>query len=184
MKLLSKIRFFFNKPPVAVVPPDLQSVKNWLLLLIEESVFFSGGNIPHKKKIIIENNDSFLIKHSLSPVLVAKGAVDKELLAQFHHHGIVIADREALRLIDDDKVRVESVGTEERFTFWASDIDREDGTVFKINYGGDCIPFWIKKSLSEDEIIDLMLALRVAISLGLNLVEASQKLKEFDLQKT
>lgn len=61
--------------------------------------------------------------------------------------------------------------------FFVSDENiTEEGINFKLNYKGSSVPIWLRSQNKED-IINCLTAISVAIVLGANMVEVSEKLK-------
>lgn len=82
--------------------------------------------------------------------------------------------REACRELEIKKI---SFGFSEGADFMASDVNEtENGINFKLNYKGNSVPIWIKKNLSKNEIYDILAIISAAITLGLNIIEISEKL--------
>lgn len=53
------------------------------------------------------------------------------------------------------------------------------GTNFKINYGGNIVPFWLEKLFGKEQIYSALAASVIGTIFGLNLVEISQALKNY-----
>ncbi len=194
MNILFKLAFILKDPPVVVVLAEPGSrIIDLLSLSMDgwmEGVELSPGRGSFPvlgKRVLLANvsnydpdlsDISFLLRRSSSPILVINGRrPDDEMLQRFPEQGSVIADAETARSLKDDETSVESVGFDDRFDLWASDINIGDGTNFKINHGGDSVPFWIGRKLEKEEISEILLAVRAGMALGLNLVQISQNLK-------
>jgi len=63
--------------------------------------------------------------------------------------------------------------------FYITDIhQREDEINFKVNYGGNTIPFWIKEITKKKEIYGILPALCIVKLFKVNLADVSYKIKE------
>ena len=198
MNILFKIIFYFKKPPLVVLlaqPNSMilgllsTSMKGWMdnseIQLGNKELFSALGN----KVLLLNISDgktalsdvAFLLRKSSLPVLILNGQMaDGELLKEFLKRGLVITDNETARLLKGDEfeeISINSVGFDNRADLWASDINIGEGINFKINHGGDSVPFWIDRRLKEDQIMEILLTVRAGMVLGLNLVQMSQNLK-------
>ena len=61
----------------------------------------------------------------------------------------------------------------------ASDIKLNTGTNFKVDYQGNIIPVWLENLFGKENIYAALAAMCCGICFGLNLVEISQALKDF-----
>lgn len=194
MKILFKLAFYLKNPPVAVVLADRGSrILDLLSVSMDgwmEGVEFYPGRksfpVFGEKVLLVEILDgipvpsdiSFLLRRSSSPVLIISGKMaDKGMFKGFPERGVVVTDGETARLLKGDGMTVDSVGFDERSDLWASDLNIGEETNFKINHGGDSVPFWIDKRLEKEEISEILLTVRAGMALGLNLVQISQNLK-------
>lgn len=191
MNIIFKIIFYFKKPPLVVVLakpnsiiPNLLSIsmKGWV-----DSPHLRGFSSILKNKVLLLNisdgkialsDISFLIKRSSVSVLILNGRMaDRELLKRFSERGLIIVDNETAKLFKGDEFKKSSVGFDDRSNLWASDLNIGEETNFKVNYGGDSVPFWIDRKLEKGQIIEILLTVRAGIAFGLNLVQISQNLK-------
>lgn len=61
---------------------------------------------------------------------------------------------------------------------WISDETKtSEGINFKINYSGNSVPIWLKGVFEEEKLNSALAGISAALSLGLNIVEISDKLK-------
>ncbi len=66
-----------------------------------------------------------------------------------------------------------------RAAFYITDIhQKEEETNFKVNYGANAIPFWVKEKLRNKEIYAVLPALCLAKLFKLNLAEVSHRIRE------
>lgn len=198
MNTLFKIIFYFKNPPLAVVLAEFDStilellstsMKGWM----DNTELRLGGRDSFsalKNKVLLLNisdgetassDASFLIRRSSVPVLILNGKMaDGELLKKFPKRGLVIADSETAKYFKGDEfeeISIDSVGFDDRADLWASDLNMGEETNFKINHGGDSVPFWIDRRLEKEEITEILLTVRAGMALGLNLVQMSRNLK-------
>ena len=193
MNFLYKIAYFFKKPILITIIAEPDSgIIDLIFNLLKDSDFRfekrDSFSFTKDKIFLIKSRDDdylsnlpFLINNSSLSVLILKGEnIDLELVSKF-----VITDEWATKFLrrNDISNSLLSTGFDDRFDLWVSDLNVDKETNFKINHGGDTIPFWIKKELDRDEIIDLMLVIRTGVTIGLNLVWISQRLNSIYKKK-
>ncbi len=89
-------------------------------------------------------------------------------------------DDETVREIDDfTNLHTLTFGFQKNADFRASDILLNGGTNFKINHKGNIIPFWLEKVFGKEQIYAALVAASAGIIFGLNLVQISQALKNY-----
>lgn len=89
-------------------------------------------------------------------------------------------DDEAVRDIADlTNLHTLTFGFQKRADIFASDINLNSGTNFKINYSGNIVPVWLDKIFGKEQIFTALAAAAVGIVFGLNLVEISHGLKDY-----
>lgn len=71
-------------------------------------------------------------------------------------------------------------GFQEGADFQISDIKLNSGTNFKINHKGNIVPIWLGKPIGKEQIYSTLAAAAVGTILGLNLVEISSALKNYN----
>ncbi|HOW12722.1 MAG TPA: Mur ligase family protein [Candidatus Pacearchaeota archaeon] len=138
----------------------------------------------------------FLLKSDFSPVVLlnyyGKDLFDEEhkkILEKIFNISEVLKKEGILILNYDEKLikKIKSktnafiltYGENEESDFRITDINKENnGINFKINYKGDIIPFWIKGIITEKDLYDILLSIAFLTIKKVNLVEASQFLKE------
>jgi hypothetical protein len=63
--------------------------------------------------------------------------------------------------------------------FYITDIyQKEEEVNFKVNYGGNTIPFWIKEKMKKKEIYAILPALCIVKLFKINLADVSHRIKE------
>ena len=171
MNILFKLACYFKMPAMVAFSSNGR-FEEFFLLIIKDKIKVSKDkefSSPFKNDVLLfDGNAPF--KYSQKPILVLNNGDD--MLSDFPSNGFVITDFSKSRNIDGS-FTVNSVGFTDSSSLWIS--DNSDNN-FKINYGGDSVPFWTSNSLKQEELIDLLLAIRVSMILGLNLVEISQSL--------
>lgn len=161
----------------------------------KEIIIFAEAGIEKEERSVVR----FLLKNSRKPILVlthtgnislekesfigeeAKGS--KEIVSSVKEKGRVLLnfDDEAIREIKDyAKAQVVTFGFQKRADFRVSDINVDlEGTNFKINYQNYTIPFWLERVFGKEQIYAAAAAAAVALSEGINLVNASQSLRKY-----
>ena len=188
-KFLQNLIFSFRKPPIVVIfGPGCEH-------LIKIISHIAG---PENKILMIcadsnyrKNNLEFLIKKSSLPILVflennnSSGLENiLSLVKNFSHRGFIVSDKNFSnfrKIKNEAQCRVFTFGLSNEANIFATDINfTEEGTNFKINYGGNIVPFWIKKKTEEKEINALLAVILISVLNGINLVEISQALRNFN----
>jgi len=89
-------------------------------------------------------------------------------------------DDETVREIKDEtNLKEITFGLQEGADFQATDIKLNTGTNFKINYKGNVVPVWLEELFGKEQIYSALSAAAVGTIFGLNLVEISQALKNY-----
>lgn len=198
---MNKLLFFFKRPKVVVVDGNGQACAKESILQVLKPHFKIG------KELLLLNADEnclFYLKRSKLPVLVIThigeyhtdkeffagelnaASRSKELAKALPKHGFLVLN------FDDETVRNIKNSTSARsltFGFGArSEIQATDtilthspdrGTNFKINYQGNTVPIWLEKTFGKEQIYSALAAAAVGNFLGLNLVEISGSLKNY-----
>ncbi len=81
--------------------------------------------------------------------------------------------------VRDFALRGSTFGFGQSADFRASDVILNSGTNFKINERGSVVPIWLKGLFGKEHIYAALAAAAVGTILGLNLVEISQALKNY-----
>ncbi len=140
----------------------------------------------------------FYLKNSSLPVLVVSHLGDippdkiffageknekiRKLAKTMPSQGFLVLnfDDETVREIKDvTNLNELTFGFQERTDFKASDIKLNGGTNFKINYKGYVVPVWLDKLFGKEQIYSALAAASCGSIFGLNLVEVSQALKNY-----
>ena len=183
--MLNKIKFFLKKPTLVVIFGSerkkikkiiSRALKNHFILNKDIFIFEAGEEKT--------NNFSFFFKNAKLSVLAISS-----LSQDFSFNGLPPLARFVLNY-GDQKTKEEKsfndfknikYGFDEKNDVIVSDIKKNEETNLKINYKGSIVPFWFKKKLDEKEISIILCVISIAITVGLNLVEISQALKQVDL---
>jgi UDP-N-acetylmuramoyl-tripeptide--D-alanyl-D-alanine ligase len=194
-EILGKIKYIFQKKPVIVITGKGRLLaKRAISLLIKEAVIFDSEDSEIKKY-------QFFLKSSPLSVLVVthvgeipfdrdyfageredlKNTVEVAKNLPSKNYLILNYDDETVREIDDiTNLNTFTFGFSERADFFASDIKLNHGTNFKINYKGSIVPFWLENTFGKEQIYSALAAAAVGTIFEKNLVEISQKLKEYE----
>jgi UDP-N-acetylmuramoyl-tripeptide--D-alanyl-D-alanine ligase len=70
-------------------------------------------------------------------------------------------------------------GFSERADFFVSDLRFNHGINFKVNHKGSTIPFWLEGTFGKEQIYTALAVAAVGTIFGKNLVEISQKMKNY-----
>ncbi|MDP3991195.1 MAG: Mur ligase family protein [Candidatus Nealsonbacteria bacterium] len=202
-KFLNKIKFLLRRPKVVIITgrgkeTAAQAIKQVL-----------ASSFKINKDVLIFQTDleedfSFLIKKSRKAVLVAThvgqyhqekeffSAEEKEVsnikkLAEAlpeRANLILNFDDEAIRNLKNvSKARVLTFGLAVRADLRATDIvllrSPASGTNFKINFQGSIVPVWLEGLFGKEHVYAALSAVAVGEILGLNLVEISSALREY-----
>ncbi len=132
---------------------------------------------------------NYWIKLSQLPILIVSRIDDRtkeaqELAKMIPVYGFLILnfDDERIREINNIKsLKTLTFGFQEGADFKASDIHINTGINFKINYKGNIIPVWLKKTSTSggEQIYSALAANSVGIIFGLNFIEISEALKNY-----
>ncbi len=200
--ILSKIKFSFHKQKVVVITGKTRkSVFNALEQIL--SLRFKIG----KDVLLFETEDKkisdyeFFLKNSKDAILVVSNIGDipyeidffagerdlikntKELINDLPENVNLILnfDDETVReLGDSKKMNTLTFGLQKEADFKAINININGGTNFKINYKGKIIPVWLEKTFGKEQIYSSLAASCVGTILGLNLIELSEALKNYE----
>lgn len=89
-------------------------------------------------------------------------------------------DDETIREIKDEtNLKELTFGFQEEADFRATDVNLNGGTNFKINHQGNVVPVWLEKVFGKEQVYSTLAAAGVGTIFGLNLVEISQALKDY-----
>jgi hypothetical protein len=152
---------------------------NALKLLKSETVIVQADIEQETEKI------EFLVKESLSVIFVVPDDFNnnqikeiKRLTKRKIFNSTLIVENQSVFKFQPSAISLLSVGFEKKSDVCVSDLNIDDNTNFKINNKGNIVPFWFNEKLKKKEIISIVLAVTVVMTLGLNLVQISQNLKK------
>ncbi|MDD2696634.1 MAG: Mur ligase family protein [Candidatus Pacebacteria bacterium] len=142
------------------------------------------------KVLVLTDGEREMIKKSISQVLGSSFRTEREILFLDNAEKINLSNKKYLVLnFDDGNVRrfkeknpsqVVTFGFKEGADFQATDLKQNGGTNFKVNYQGKIVPIWLQKRAEEKEIYSVLTTVAVSTIFGLNLVEISQALKNYE----
>ena len=131
----------------------------------------------------------FWLKNSSLPILVISSLgeippLELESLAQLlpsFSYLILNFDDETVRSMGD-KLNVNQLnfGLDKGADFQVIDLRiSKDGTNFKLNFGGNILPVWLRNLFGKKNVYSVLAALCVGYALNLNLVKLSQQLEGY-----
>jgi len=131
-----------------------------------------AGNIPPQEELFASE------AKKAKPILkLAKKLPSNSLL-------VVNYDDETVReIIERDEIKAECLtfGLGKGSDVRASDVQiSQKGTSFKLNYEGHAVPVWLKNLIGKRQIYSALVTSALAVKLGLNLVNVTQKIKLFE----
>lgn len=133
------------------------------------------GDIPADKDFFAGDKKDTIQSRKLAKILPAQGYL------------ILNFDDETVREIrGETNLKEITFGFQEGADFRASDIKLNSGTNFKINYKGNIVPIWLAPlpnlsvGVGKEQIYSALSAAAVGTILGLNLVEISNALKNYN----
>ncbi len=116
-------------------------------------------------------------------------AAEKTIVKEVLNFAKILPNNASLVLnFDDETVReIGSIinlksctfGFQEKADFRVSDINLNGGTNFKINFKGNIVPVWLEGVFGKEQIYSALAAVCLGTIFELNLVEASQALKNY-----
>jgi len=199
---MNKLFFSFKKPKAVLISGNGRETAKEAIFKVCSRHFRVGKEI-----IIYDDSDKdagFFIKKSRLPILAVSRIGEYHPEKEFFT-GEISEAREIEKLanllpsrgylilnFDDETVRDlknKSIAHPITFGFGArADMRASDivltqfpalGTNFKINYEGNIVPCWLENIFGKDNIYAALAASSIGLALGLNLVKASQALKDF-----
>jgi UDP-N-acetylmuramoyl-tripeptide--D-alanyl-D-alanine ligase len=204
MNFLSKIKFIFKKTKVILVAGQGRACAREAICRVLEGKFELGKDVlVFETDLTKEDNAEkfkFLLKNSPFPVLVATHAGDIPFAQDFfagekerveeimklaeilpsQGHLILNFDDETVReIIDETNLKELTFGFGEGADLRASDVNLNSGTNFKINERGNVVPIWLEGLFGKEQIYSALAAAAAGTIFGLNLVEISQALKNY-----
>jgi hypothetical protein len=193
MNLFSRVKFIWKRPKVIVVTgKNRVSVKEAIFQLLKQYPQVSGDILLSETELK-DSKDieelKFLSHNSSAFVFVLSSIEEKEMfqeiqgLAKTMPAGSWLVlnfdDEKAKEMMATTNLRIFTFGFEPGADFKASDINTNGGTNFKINYKENIVPVWLQGLCGKEQIYPSLAAACVATIFGLNLIEISQALKNY-----
>lgn len=191
MNFFSKIRFYFKKPKVILVTGKGQEAAARAIYQVLKQHFRVGKDVlifeSELKEPLEFKKVKFWLKKSPLPILVMTHIEGihpntRQLSKLMPAQGFLVfnSDEEGLRELKAvSSAQCLTFGFQEKADFYASDIKLNGGVNLKINFKGNIVPVWLDGIFSREHIYTSLAAAVVGASLGLNLVEISQALKNY-----
>lgn len=190
MNFITKLKFLQKKQPVIIVAGKNRLDFSRAITDVLKHHFKDGKEflIFESKLKDIKNLELFL-KTSRKPLLVVTRV---ENISEENFENILefikslSATTNLILNYDDEKIKrivnfpdfnTFTFGFKEGADFRVSDIKSNGGINFKINYQGKVIPFWLRETVTKEQIYSVLCAAVVAKLFDLNLVEISQTFK-------
>jgi hypothetical protein len=134
----------------------------------------------------------FLLKSSVSPILVLSKLDEKDFLAI---QGLVeVMPKESFLVINSDDSLLKKVkstenckivkfGFDDLADFKASDLNETNDSVnFKMNYRGSFVPIWLPSNLDgREKVYAVLSAVCISNILGMNIIQTASNLKNSNL---
>lgn len=196
MNKFIKFKFLFQKNPVIVITGEGRLVTSEMISCV----------LKEKNVLIFETDDKdikkyeFFLKNSPLPILVITHLGDipfdrdyfagtREKIVNTLELAKTLGPQTKLVLNYDDETSREvddftnlhafTFGFSERADFWVSNLNFNRGMNFKINHKGSLVPFWLENTYGKEQIYGALATAVVGTLLDLNLVEISQRLKDY-----
>jgi len=199
LNFISKLKFLSRRPKVVVVTGNGRQTAKEAIFQVLSSHFKVGQEVLILETDLQDVEEiKFYLKNSSLPVLVVSHLGDippdkiffageknekiRKLAKTMPSQGFLVLnfDDETVREIKDvTNLNELTFGFQERTDFKASDIKLNGGTNFKINYKGYVVPVWLDKLFGKEQIYSALAAASCGSIFGLNLVEVSQALKNY-----
>ncbi len=194
-------RLFKNKRIIFIVGDRKEEVVSSIYFVLKKSFkttvinSFSKGSLfisaLRNEVIIIKDNEKIdvqEIKNLLNDLdcsfvitQAEKKARIKKIVQTFVENFVFILDFSIAKKIEKKKKReILTFGINKKSAhFYITDIyQKEKETNFKVNYGGNTIPFWIQGKLNKKEIYAILPSLCIAKLFKLNFADISHRIKE------
>ncbi len=126
-----------------------------------------------KNPILVFNGKEFIKDSSKVKYLIDNLSPDASIFFN--------ADNDLIKeSISDYSKNIKTSSIENKGTIYASSVDCSKSYLsFKINYQGKTIPFWANGEYCDKEVYSILSAILIAMEMGMNLVEISNKIREF-----
>jgi len=199
--IFKKFKFLLRRPKVVIITGEGRVCAKEAIFQVLKSHFRVGEEILIFESGLKERKKfEYLLKNSSLSVLVVThvGEIpfDKDFFAGEREdtfeirklakvlpvfgHLILNFDDETVREIKDEtNLKEITFGLQEGADFQASDVKLNGGTNFKVNYKGNIVPIWLEKLFGKEQIYSALASAAVGRVFGLNLVEISQALKNY-----
>jgi len=201
MSLLNKLKFIFRKPKVVIVTGNGRACAREAIFQVLKPYFKIGNEILIFDTDLADFEEfKFLIKNSSLPILVVTqvgdvpfdkeffaGEIEKtteirKLAKTLPAYGYLILnfDDETVREIKGEtNLKEITFGFQALSDFRATDVMLNRGTNFKLNYKGNIVPIWLEGLFGKEQVYSALAAAVTGTLSGLNLVEISQALKDY-----
>ncbi|MFH1036604.1 MAG: Mur ligase family protein [Patescibacteria group bacterium] len=201
MSFLNDLIFRLNKPKVILLAGISRREAASAISEVLKGHFKIGKNVfIFETDFTDPEKDKFLVKNSSKPILAVtnigeipedkipfageeeKITAVKEFVKNLQKSGhlVVNFDDETVRMTKNESCsQVLTFGLQEGADLRAGDFTTDDGTNFKVSYGGSIVPFWIGNDFTKERIYAVLAAAACGLIFGLNLVEISQALKGY-----
>jgi UDP-N-acetylmuramyl pentapeptide synthase len=199
MNFFNRLQIIFKKPKVVIVSGLAKKEAQEAIFAVLKIHFKMG------QEVILYLNQGdyqemrFLMKHSKLAVLVVTHMgeipLERELFSGLEQDVLEVGkliespfpylvlnsdDETVMNLRDKNQAKSLTFGLAARADLRATDlVVSEDSTNFKINYEGNSVPIWLPSSFGKEAIYSALVAAGVGEALGLNLIEISQALKNY-----
>lgn len=182
INLSTRIKYFFKKPKLVLLFGENFNLIEKIIYLIKKDIKIIHSNNLTEKELI------FLLHNSSKPILIFKNTNNfpaykiKAILNNFPSAG-TIAFKKGNKFEEKFKLvlsptQIYSFALDKKSDLTLTDLQKNHGTNFKINYKGNSIPFWIKEKLDQNKALNILIAIIIGVILKNNLVKISQVIKE------
>ena len=189
LNIFFKLKFLLKKPKVVIVAGNGRKEAKQAICQVLKKRFNIGDEVLIFEEDLTNSTSikksSFLIKNSCFSVLAITHIGDisiENLVEKLPNKANLILnyDDETLREIKAPVgVQTLKFGFSNQCDIFASDIKLNGETNLKINYKGYVVPVWLNKVFGKEQIYAALSAVSCGLIFGLNLVEISQALKDY-----
>jgi len=172
-KIFNKFKFFFRKPKMVIVTGDkADCVKEAIFRVLNQ--YFQTELHPPTTLPFFRTPEVLIFEANATELKNLQFFLKKTPLS-------VLVSTQGTMEIQDKKTGFKKLtfGFQDGVDFQATDIKLNGDTNFKINYKGSIVPAWLKGIADQNQIYSALTAAAVGTILGLNLVEVSQALKNY-----
>jgi len=198
-KLLTKIIFSIKKPTI-IICDDKDPIINNLISQILGKRFKVGKYSKANIRNTLENNIlilpadmkgvAFFAKNAKKTILaileletIGQALKQIKILKKKKNNLLILNIEEEKAKSVQEKIKTKTLTISVRKTadLKISDLNQGDDAInFKIHFQGNIVPIWMKGKWKKNEILYILTAIACALELGLNLIEISQSLKNFE----